>query len=239
MGLIRGLSFDLDETLLDASCFQASIACACEMMAASQPGFDAYRLIEANTEVWKRYWPAIERKWTLGELDGASVSLEAWRRTLQACGCNDEAVVQLVAQIHRQLARDSYRLFDDVSGVISSAKRARVPLALITNGSSDTQRDKLRVLEIEQFFDAVVISGEVGVAKPDAAAFQLALAELAIEPGDVWHIGDSLGKDVAGANAAGLRSVWLNRSGLMRADGDPKPDLEVRSLSELVAFLPK
>ncbi len=110
----RALSFDLDRTLLDGSRFQDSIACACEMMAASQPGLDAPRMISANAEVWSRYWHEVEIKELLGELDGASVSLEAWRRTLEACGCHDEAAVRLVAGIHGQLARDSHRLFDDV-----------------------------------------------------------------------------------------------------------------------------
>ena len=90
---------------------------------------------------------------------------------------------------------------------------------------------------MEYWFDVVVISGEVGFAKPDASIFRLALNKLPVEPENVWHVGDSLTTDVAGAKAAGLTAVWLNRSGLVRRESDPEPDLEIRSLSNLMAFI--
>ena len=234
---VQALCFDLDETLLDGSRLQESIVCTCGKIAASQPGLDAARLVEANRKVWQGYWPEVEDKWTLGALDGASIRLEAWRRTLRACGCNDESIARLALQIHWQLGREAHRLFDDVQELFTAVRRARVPLALITNGAADTQRDKLRVLGIEHWFDVVVISGEVGIAKPDASAFGFALTQLAVEGENVWHVGDSLTTDVAGAKAAGLTAVWLNRSGLLRREGDPEPDVEIRSLSDLMALL--
>lgn len=97
-----------------------------------------------------------------------------------------------------------------------------------------TQREKLNALGIDEWFDAVVISGEIGVAKPDAAAFRLALDQLVVEPESVWHVGDDLKTDVAGARAAGITAVWLNRRGLVRRESDPRADLEILSLSSLV-----
>jgi HAD superfamily hydrolase (TIGR01549 family) len=234
---VRALLFDLDDTLLDGSRFQASIVRTCEMIAANQPGLDAARVLEANAQIWPGYWQEVEERWTLGALDTASVSLEAWRLTLGACGCGDESLARRASQIQRQLGLGAHRLFDDVLELFAAAKRARVPLALITNGASDTQRDKLRVLDLEHWFDVIVISGEVGIAKPDASAFDLALNQLVDERENVWHVGDSLTTDVAGAKAAGLTAVWLNRSGRVRREGDPEPDLEVRSLSNLMSFV--
>jgi HAD-hyrolase-like len=49
----------------------------------------------------------------------------------------------------------------------------------------------------------------------------------------VWHVGDSLATDVAGAVAVGIRSVWLNRTGRQLAPSDPRPDSEITSLREL------
>ena len=236
---VQALSFDLDGTLLDGSRLQESIVRTCEMIAESRPELDAARLVEANSKIWPGYWCTIEEKWTLGALDGASVSLEAWRRTLRACGCDDESIARLASRIHRQLGCEAHRLFDDARELFTSLRRVRVPLALITNGASDTQRDKLRVLKMEHWFDVVVISGEVGVAKPDASAFDLALNKLPVERENVWHVGDSLSADVAGAKAAGLTAVWLNRNGLVRREGDDQPDVEIRSLSNLIAFLPE
>ena len=232
----RAVFFDLDETLLDGSSLRESIARTCAAIAESHPGLDAARLLDANGEVWRSYWPEVESHWTVGTLDGASVSLEAWRRTLRACGCGDDSVARLALQTHGQYERESQRLFDDVHDVIETLRGANVPLALITNGASDTQRGKLRVLGIEPWFDAIVISGEVRVAKPDAAVFRLALDVLGVERDDAWHVGDSLRADVAGAKAAGLTAVWLNRRGHERQASDPEPDHEIRSLAELLAL---
>jgi len=233
---VQALFFDLDGTLLDGSGNQEAIQRTCREIASAQPGLDAARLLEANTEVWRRYWPEVEDNWTLGVLDGATVSLEAWRRTLSACGCNDESLARLARETHGQHRREAFRLFDDVQELFTLVQ-TRLPLALITNGASDTQRENLRVLGIEDQFRAIVISGEVGVAKPDASVFRLALDKLGVEPENVWHVGDNLRTDVAGAKAASLIAVWLNRGGLTWKEGDPKPDLEIRSLTELVARL--
>ena len=233
----QALFLDLDGTLLDESRLQEAIVRTCERVAAVQPGLLASQLAEANAREWAAYWAEIEDAWTLGTLDGASVQLETWRRTLRACGCNDDSAARLAAQTFGDLCRESYALFNDVPELLKSAKRAGVKLALVTNGASDTQREKLCALAIEHWFDAVVISGEVGVAKPDPAAFEIALSRLAVPREGVWHVGDSLTADVVGAKAAGLTAVWLNRRGRIRTDDDPEPDRDIRSMSDLVTLL--
>ena len=120
--------------------------------------------------------------------------------------------------------------------LLGSLAYAEIRLGLVTNGPSDFQRDKLRTLGIEDRLDAIVISGEVAAAKPDAVLFQRALELLGAEPGEAWHVGDSLDTDVAGARAAGLVAVWLNRKRIP-VDDAVRPDLEIASLGELTAQL--
>lgn len=235
----QAVFLDLDGTLLDDGLDQEVIVRTCKEIEAVQPGLDHAQLAEANDRARESYWPQVAHDFMTGAIDGASVGLETWRRTLQACGCGDESVAQYAAQAHSRLAREAYRLFDDVLEFITVAREAHVPLALITNGASDTQRDKVRALNIESWFDCIVISGEAGVAKPAPAVFELALDKLGVEKEAVCHVGDSLASDVAGANAAGITSVWLNRNGAIRAENDPKPDLEIRSLSELLTLQSK
>jgi 2-haloalkanoic acid dehalogenase type II len=236
MGTVHALSFDLDGTLLDGSRWQEIIIGTCRQIAAAQPGLDAARLFHANTEVWEGYFPEAEEKWALGILDGRAVTLEAWRRTLLACGSDDESSAQFAAETYLRNRREGLRLFDDVREAFSLLK-ARLSLALVTNGASDTQREALRTLGLEQEFGAVVISGEVGITKPDASIFVMALDKLGVDPENAWHVGDSLRTDVAGAQRAGLTSVWLNRRGIRREEGEPQPDFEIGSLRELPALL--
>src|SRR4051812_44153104 len=99
---VRALCFDLDGTLLDGSGFPEAIRRTCAELAAARPGLDAVRLLEANGEVWRAYWPGVEDKWTLGVLDGATVGLEAWRRALRTCGCDDDSLAHLARDTHRR-----------------------------------------------------------------------------------------------------------------------------------------
>jgi putative hydrolase of the HAD superfamily len=234
---VRAVLFDLDGTLLDGSGSQGALMRTCTHIANLRDGLDAPRLFEANGDAWRAYWPGVEDKWALGVLDSISVSSEGWRRALRACGCEDEAVVRLATETYRRHQREALRLFEDVQTLFAFI-RNRLQLGLITNGASDTQRGALRAMGIEDEFRAIVISGEVGIAKPSAAVFGLALDKLGLEPKNVWHVGDSLGTDVAGAKAAGIAAVWLNRNGALLNDGDPKPDYEIRSLAELAEILP-
>ena len=232
---VEAISFDLDETLLDGSKFRDTVVQTCNQLAVAT-GLDANQLLEANGKAWESYWPQVEEKWTLGGLSGANLSLEVWRRTFLACGQDDEHLARLALETHTQNRGKTLRLFDDAQKAIDVLK-LRFRLGLITNGASDTQRSRLRLLGIEKTFDAVIISGEVGVAKPDASVFALALQKLGVGKENVWHVGDSLKTDVAGAVGAGLTAVWLNRTGVLRKEDDPKPDHEIRSLSELARLL--
>jgi len=77
--------------------------------------------------------------------------------------------------------------------------------------------------------------------RASAAVFLQAVDQLGLAPRDVWHVGDSLTTDVAGAHAAGLHSVWLNRQAGPAPIDQPRPDIapdiEIASLAELPALL--
>ena len=228
----RALLFDLDGTLLDEQGQQDAVARTCRVVAAEYPGIDAETLLAANGIVWRSYWPEVEDAWMRGRLDSAAVSFEAWRRTLGARGVADDAVARFAQETLSREERAAHRLYDDALPVLMGLN-GRLALAAITNGATDTQREKLRTTRIEGLFTVVAISGEVGVAKPDPRIFQHALDGLGVAAEDAWHIGDSLRNDVGGAAAMGITSVWLNRSGTPRRPEDPAPDIEILSLAEL------
>ena len=211
MHTIRGISFDLDSTLLDGSHAAHCIQETCQHLAAAHPEIDASKLLEANHEVWNAYWPEVQASWMIGHLDSSAMIQEIWRRALAACGHHDESLSREAESIQAKLWKEAHRAYDDVEPVLSALEKHGVRLALITNGASDVQREKLRGLDLERRIETVVISGEVGVAKPDVTIFQHALRGLGLEPDQVWHVGDNLHTDVAGAIAAGMCGVWLNR----------------------------
>ena len=232
----KAISFDLDGTLLDGSPWRDVIRSTCDQIAATLPGLDATRLFEANANVWERYFPQVEDDWVLGTLDGNALTREAWRRTLLACGSEDEGATVFAAEIYLRNRRHALRLFDDVRPMLTALRR-QCTFALVTNGASDTQRDAVEVLGLEGELSAVVISAEVGIAKPDPAIFRVAVDRLGIGREHLWHVGDNLHTDVAGSQSAGLTAVWLNRQAARRTEGNPQPDIELASLADLPPLL--
>lgn len=234
----RALCLDLDETLLNNDGVHSdAIALTSQAIVGSQPGMSGTRLIGTYHTIVTNYGAEVEGKWDGGDLDAASFTLESWRRALSACGCTDEAVARRAAALHYRLAEAGYRLFEDAHEFLEAAREAGLPLALITNGPTDLQRSKVHALGISDWFEVVAISGEVGVAKPDARIFEHVLRGLGVANDDAWHVGDNLATDVAGARAAGLTAVWINRTGAPRRESDPGPNLEIASLSELTPLL--
>jgi putative hydrolase of the HAD superfamily len=159
---------------------------------------------------------------------------DAWGRALGAQGVRDAA---LAAELAARYAgeRDARHVpFDDAAPALTALRERGNPLAVVTNGASRSQRRKLEAAGLASLVDEVVVSGEVGSAKPDRVVFEAALAALGAPPGAAVMVGDSLRKDVAGAQAAGLRGVWLDREG--RGDpGDVRPDLVLAGLAGLPA----
>lgn len=227
---------DLDGTLLEGTSMRECVRLSCVELAARRPELHSAQLVEANAREWPPYWQEIEEAWFAGQLSGQALRSEAWRRTLAACGCTSEAVIELAVEVQTGIETDSYRLFDDVAGLLDLLSANSVPTALVTNGASDAQRLKLRLLGIEERFDSVVISDEVGYAKPAKEIFTHALSTIGAEAETSWHIGDNLVADIGGARSAGLTSVWVNRPSMTRDPSHPEPHLEVNSLSELSTF---
>ncbi len=228
---------DLDSTLLDHSRSREALITTCQQAAASVPGLDPDDLLKANGAVWPRYRAEIDADWNLGQIDSLTASREAWRRSLALCGCTSRTVVETTVHCFEQAVRQGFRLYADVPDAIAILQQADVPLALITNGPSDLQRSKLEILGIEHWFAAIIISGEWGQAKPDPAVFVRAMKEMGLVPDRVWHVGDSLETDIAGARAAGLSAVWLNRTRKSRDRNDPVPHCEIGTLGALPAIL--
>jgi putative hydrolase of the HAD superfamily len=133
---------------------------------------------------------------------------------------------------------DRYRglqLFDDAVETVSVISQ-RAHVGMITNGPSRIQRDKITRLAIESLFEFILVSEEEGVWKPDPAIFRRALELCGIDAGDAVFVGDSPEHDIAGARAAGIRSIWINRRG-RNWPGGPEPDHVITRLSELTELL--
>jgi len=112
----------------------------------------------------------------------------------------------------------------------------RYRLGLVTNGYAEAQRKRLAACGIGGLFQAVVISDEVGLRKPDPRMFDLALRQLDASPDEALYVGDSIQDDYRGARNAGLAFCYYN-PGRKPLEPDVSPDFVVDSLERLKAVL--
>ncbi len=105
-----------------------------------------------------------------------------------------------------------WQLYPETLDVLQDLRRRGLELGIVSN--FDTRLfNVLRGLKLDEYFETVTISSLSRAAKPAPGIFQLALEKHALDPGEALHVGDSLRDDVMGATRAGLRGVWLDRSG--------------------------
>jgi putative hydrolase of the HAD superfamily len=121
-----------------------------------------------------------------------------------------------------------FRAYPEVPAALARLRAAGARLAVVSNWDISLH-DVLERTDLRRLVDAVVISAELGVAKPDPAIFRAALERLGVPADGALHVGDSVEHDVAGARAAGIEAVLVVRDG---ADA-PAGVRVVASLDEL------
>ena len=224
--------FDLDGTLLDGAGLPAAMEATCEVLAARLPGTSSADLVAANTAAWQRLWPEAEDDWMRGGRAGDEIVTEAWRETLRSAG-GDPSLVPLALETWEREQRRALRLFDDVLPMLDRLRQDGVRVGLVTNGAGSVQRMKLDAVEATDRFDPLLISGDIGMRKPDPAVFAAALHDAGVAPGSAWYVGDNLWHDVAPAHEAGLTTVWIDRHGVEAEASWPRPDVVLRTLADL------
>jgi putative hydrolase of the HAD superfamily len=143
-------------------------------------------------------------------------------------------------EVGRQIARTyaaerDHRNVRPLPGALEAAERLAADhrLGVVTNGAPSMQRDKLDGLGLGDAFETVVYAGYEAAPKPDPEPFRLALDALSVDPERAVHVGNSLGSDVAGGHAAGVRTAWLADATGPRAIPDPEPTYTLASLADL------
>ena len=109
-------------------------------------------------------------------------------------------------------------------------------LGVITNGSVRKQNVKIDTLGIRQYMDAIVISEQVGIEKPDKRIFHTAVSSISVKPPEAWFVGDHPINDVLGADEAGLTGIWMEVGYSWPEDHDG-PKWKIHRMNELLSLL--
>jgi putative hydrolase of the HAD superfamily len=98
--------------------------------------------------------------------------------------------------------------FPYLTECLSALRDMQLKLGVISNGRWDFQKASIRALHIEKYFEAIVISEEVGISKPDPRIFQRAMARLGVMPSGSVFVGDHPVNDIEAAKSCGMEAVW-------------------------------
>ena len=220
-------AFDLDQTLLD---HPHAVKGGLSTLTQARPECGILSTDDLFAE-----WITAEHKhftrFEKGEIGYQEQRRERLREVFpDYCADMCDADLDTLYQVYTQGYQNSWRLYDDVLPALELLGQR--PMALITNGSSELQRAKIKQLGIIERFESILVSGEFGAHKPDRSIFLQACRDLGVNPEELTFIGDNFQNDVVGSHDAGLHAVWLNRESL------PRPEVtiafrEIHSLSEI------
>lgn len=186
--------------------------------------------------LWARYTGDNPNLWTLRAW-APFYRREAWARALADHGVRDAALAEELAEAFPVERRARHIVYPDVLPALQSL-RLNYRLGLVTNGLSDLQREKIHGGGLAPYFETIIISGDLGFGKPDPRIFHVALGQLNVSPKETVMIGDSLKRDIVGAQQAGLAGIWINRR-LVEPEKEVQPDAQIANLSELRDALAK
>jgi putative hydrolase of the HAD superfamily len=105
-----------------------------------------------------------------------------------------------------------WRVYEDVLPTLQALRARGFKLAALSNWD-ERLRPLLQVLGLAEYFEVIVVSGEIGHHKPSPAIYAQAAQALNLPPGQILHIGDGQREDWEGARQAGFGAFWLNRQG--------------------------
>lgn len=253
----KALIFDLDDTLLwDAKSVETALHLTCEAVGKdhSEALYNAIR--EEAPKLYKSYsFYAFTQQIGINPFEGlwgtfddgtfdfpameqeiAEYQEKAWQNALFKIGLTDEQLALTLSCQFRTIRKNHPFVYEETFDVLKEVAKD-YKIGLLTNGAPSLQNTKLGLTpELATYVDAIVISGEVGVGKPDTAPFIEILKKLDCTPAQAMMIGDNLQTDIRGANALKIDSVWINHHGTV-APGDVHPTYTIHRLSELLNIL--
>ena len=130
--------------------------------------------------------------------------------------------------------------FEDVFPLFEDLRRAGVRIGIITHGWTVKQAEKMVRLGLVPYLDseAVFISDQIGISKPNPKLYQLALTDLGLKPDQVMYVGDNPTHDIAPPQSLGIVAVWAQRASRHSLEGTGiEPDHVIHDFGELRLIL--
>jgi len=248
-GNVRAIVFDLDDTLCgywDAA--KAGLRSA--FTAHGVPGHSH----DSHIATWAKVFEDINRSLNDPEVyatycrTGQPTRERQMHETLRALGVDDLNHARRLADTYRAERNAALQLFPEALEVLD-ALLPLYPLAMLTNGPADIQREEIKQVGVGHYFTFIGIQGELRIGKPARAAYARVEAALELSPPDILMVGNSYSADIKPAIEYGYRTAWVRRPSdvppsaavdarpFSQPADSPIPDVEISDLRELLPLL--
>ena len=222
------LLFDADETLFD---FKKSENIALEQAISD---FDILYDPDHHLKIYGAINTAIWKEFEEGKITQNTLKVERFKRLSLELGINFDP--QLFSERYMYHLAEASFLLDDVTALLDKLD-GKLNLVILTNGLAYVQNRRIGKSSIAHYFSHIVISEEVGVAKPSPEIFEHTLKLIGqMDKSEVLMIGDSLTSDIKGGNNFGIDTCWYNPKKLNNTSL-VKPTYEINDLMSLMSIL--
>ncbi len=224
--MIKFLFLDIDDTILNFGATErVSISRLLEDLGVTPTEEIIHRYHVINLEHWKR----LER----GEItrDQINNRFDVLFSELGMTVCTSEC-----ERLYRQYLSEGCDFLPGAREAVD-VLRQKYRLFAASNGTASVQAGRLQRTGLDQIFEQIFVSEEIGANKPSPEFFRRAFERVGdFDPGKAVMVGDSLTSDILGGINAGISTVWIN-PGNKKSREDIRPDFEIKSLAQLPALL--
>lgn len=228
--MIKAVVFDVDDTLYDLS---TPFKQVCRTVFPEDTGLD----LEGAFLASRRYSDSVYASSLSGKISMEEMYIYRFENAFRDYGKKIDAQTALFFQAVYEQKQQEIKMTEAMKKLLENLS-GKMKLGIVTNGPTQHQWDKVNALGVEQWIpkEHILISGEIGIAKPDTGIFAAELGRLDLQKEDVCYVGDSFENDIVGAKGAGWKAVWYNHRG-HQATEEVMPDYIVKSEDELITLL--
>ncbi|MEU6760674.1 HAD family hydrolase [Streptomyces sp. NPDC046685] len=205
---IRAVLWDIDDTLFD---YTGADAAGLARQLNAERLADRYGTPAQALALWREITDRHWARFAAGEGTFQGQRRDRVREFLERPAMTDDEADTWFDQYVAHY-KTAWTVFPDVVPALD-ALAVDYRHGVLSNSSTANQDPKLRDLGLRDRFEVLVCAVELGVSKPEAAAFLAACEALGLPPGEVAYVGDQPEIDARGARDAGLLAIWLDRDG--------------------------
>lgn len=188
---------------------------------------------EALSKLWRE--KQLEYTWLRSLMDAhvdfAHVTGDALDYAFAAQGIEDDKLAGELLRLY--LTLDAY---PETHDTLSALKSEGMPMAILSNGSPDMLASAVASAGLGDCLDHVLSAEEVGIFKPNARVYQLAVDRIGVAKDTICFVSAN-GWDIAGAAHFGFQAVWLNRFGMAPERLPGRPRAVITALRDLMPLL--